>query len=124
MFNCSDLNDMEFGRELIQCIHALASFRLNNREIALLSAIVLMDSSDTQQDFVNKVRECLYTEFATRFDELPLTLYNRLWSLVTRLRELSRRHIICLNRFQRTVPEHVSQDLPPLYKELFSYDTI
>jgi hypothetical protein len=124
LFNCSDPNDMEFGRELIQCIHSLAAFRLNNREIALLSAIVLMDSSDSQQDFVIKVREHLYAEFASRFEETPLALYNRLWNLVNRLRGLSRRHIVCLSNFERSVPEHVVQELPPLYKELFSYDAV
>jgi hypothetical protein len=124
LFNCSDSNDMEFGRELIQCIHALSTFRLNNREIALLSAIVLMDSSDSQQDFVLKVREYLYAEFALRFEEGPLLLFNRLWTLITRLRELSRRHVMCLSRFQRTVTKDATQELPPLYKELFSYDAV
>ncbi|KAI6182358.1 putative nuclear hormone receptor HR3 [Aphelenchoides bicaudatus] len=119
-FSCADLEDMEFGRELIQCIHLLASFHLNNTEIALLSAIVLMNSSETQKDFVLKTQQCLYTEFSARFEESPQALLNRLLSLVGRLNELSRRHILCLNRFQSG--GHHQVDLPPLYKELFSYD--
>lgn len=120
LFNCSDPEDMEFGRELIHCLHSLASFRLNNTEIALLSAIVLMTSSDSQKDFVLKIQQCLYTEFSARFEETPQALLNRLLSLVSGLNELSRRHILCLNRFQNAGRNQV--ELPPLYKELFSYE--
>jgi hypothetical protein len=119
-FNCADPEDMDFGRELIQCLHLLASFRLNSTEIALLSAIVLMNSSESQKDFVLKTQQCLYTEFSGRFEESPQLLLNRLLNLVERLNDLSRRHILCLNRFQNNGRNPV--DLPPLYKELFSYD--
>ena len=123
-FRCEDARDQQFGSELIACLRTLADFQLSSAEVSLLSAIVLMDSSDTQQDFVTKVRETLYAEFAARFDEPPLQLFGRLWQQVTRLRDLSRQHIICLTRFQHTVSAPVCKHLPPLYKELFSHESV
>ncbi|KAI6232949.1 putative nuclear hormone receptor HR3 [Aphelenchoides fujianensis] len=119
-FNCHDATDQKFGQELLHCIETLATFRLNSAEVALLSAIVLM--GDTQQEFVEKMREALYSEFAARFEEGPFPLFKRLWDQVIRLRDVGKQHLVALTRFQHTVPEELAQELPPLYVECFSHE--
>ncbi|KAI6208119.1 putative nuclear hormone receptor HR3 [Aphelenchoides besseyi] len=120
-FSCNDSMDHDFGFNMIGCIEALTAFQLTIREVALLSALVLM--GDTQPEFSDKMREAILSEFAARSEEGPISIYKRLWEQVPRLRDLARQHLVVLTRFQHTVSEPLlAQNLPPLYKELFSHE--
>lgn len=81
--SCEDTEDRAFAQECVNCMHALASFRLTNDEIAMLSLFVLMGStedvhlikieSDTKQSvrlhvrqYVDRVSQCLSSLLASR----------------------------------------------------------
>uniref|UniRef100_A0A915EK04 Nuclear hormone receptor HR3 n=1 Tax=Ditylenchus dipsaci TaxID=166011 RepID=A0A915EK04_9BILA len=120
LISCQDPREASFAREVITCLHMIASFQLSTTETALLSAFVLLETSDVEQLFVNQLKNCLAAQLSPRFGDADDVLH-RLLGVLPRLRDLSRIHVVCLARFKQSVSDTASAlELPPLYSELFS----
>lgn len=119
LFQCQDQSETAFAREVISCLHILASFRLATTETALFSAFVLLETSDSEHLFVNQLKNCLAAQLSPRFNDADDVLH-RLLGILPRLRDLSRLHVACLARFRHSVSDASTIELPPLYSELFS----
>ncbi|KAI1722415.1 zinc finger, c4 type (two domains) domain-containing protein [Ditylenchus destructor] len=120
LFCCQDPSEASFGREVINCLHLLALFRLTPTETALFSAYVLLESSDVEQLFVAQLKNCLVAQLAPRCPDVD-DLMHRLLGVLPRLRDLSRVHVACLARFRHSFAgSSPPVKLPALYSELFS----
>lgn len=81
--SCEDIEDRAFAQECINCMHALASYRLSISELAILSSFVLVGSTedvhlikietDTKQNvrlhvrqFLDRLTHCLSSLLSKR----------------------------------------------------------
>uniref|UniRef100_A0A0N5C4L9 Nuclear hormone receptor HR3 n=1 Tax=Strongyloides papillosus TaxID=174720 RepID=A0A0N5C4L9_STREA len=121
IFTCTNPSELKFIQDLHSVIHQLATFGLNTSELALFSAWVLLENTHKEHLYVERIRSTLAGMLAPRFGGDGMSTVDRLIGILPQLRNLAHNHIVLLNNFRNNYPEANNQ-LPALYKELFSVD--
>lgn len=117
---CKDEYDAQFLKQMIHSLNSLASLNLNDTEMALIDAVVLISGSDGENErrFVRQLRNCLAAQLS-RFSG-PEDVMQRVFAILDQLKQLDHLHKDCLKRFKSSLPNPASLGLPELYSELFS----
>ncbi|XP_076880012.1 nuclear receptor ROR-alpha B [Brachyhypopomus gauderio] len=106
---------------------SLTSLRLNEEEIGLFSAYVLMTSDRSWLQEKSRVEKLqrrikLALQSLLQKNQRDEEIFTKLVCKVSVVRDLCGRHMETLTSFQALHPDTVISRLPPLYKELFSSD--
>uniref|UniRef100_A0A0N4Z722 Nuclear hormone receptor HR3 n=1 Tax=Parastrongyloides trichosuri TaxID=131310 RepID=A0A0N4Z722_PARTI len=121
IFTCTNPSELKFIQDLHASIHQLATFGLSTTELALFSAWVLLENTHKEHLYVERVRSALAALLAPRFGGDGMSTVDRLGQILPSLRNLAHNHMVLLQNFRTNYPEANNQ-LPALYKELFSVD--
>uniref|UniRef100_A0AAR2KK00 RAR-related orphan receptor C n=1 Tax=Pygocentrus nattereri TaxID=42514 RepID=A0AAR2KK00_PYGNA len=117
----------DFIAAVFDFAHSLCALRLTEQQVALFSALVLINADRPcleERDRVLRVRKDveLALSHILHRDNLD-SLLNKLYQKVSMLKSLCALHIEKLRWFRQLYPLTVHSLFPPLYKELFGSDT-
>ncbi|KAL7887398.1 hypothetical protein AOLI_G00051190 [Acnodon oligacanthus] len=117
----------DFIAAVFDFAHSLCTLRLTEQQVALFSALVLINADRPcleERDRVLRVRkdvELALSHILHRDNQD--SLLNKLYQKVSMLKSLCTLHIEKLRWFRQLYPLTVHSLFPPLYKELFGSDT-
>lgn len=118
MFDCSDAEDRQFAHGVISGIRALAEMQLTTTEIALTSALALLQNAPQSHMHLQQIKNSLIWQLSLRNHAEAENDYGRLVSdILPFFDSLAQQHVECLSRFRSLNP--MVLQLPELYKELF-----
>ncbi|KAK0425899.1 hypothetical protein QR680_009447 [Steinernema hermaphroditum] len=101
------------------CVAAVAQRRLGHNAVALLSAIVLLDSTDLSLPYSHRAFEQLNVALQFELGPNADVLYADIVDLRMQMHKISRLHADALLRMKHAEPGF-EDALPPLYRELFA----
>ncbi|XP_011308051.1 probable nuclear hormone receptor HR3 isoform X2 [Fopius arisanus] len=131
-FYTTDTAEMKLVSCVFELARSIAELKLTESELALYSAVVLLNPERTGlkdvQD-ITKLSQAVIMALRYELDRnhvLPIkgdvTVCDALLAKIPQLKEVSLLHMDALIKFKRSQPPHII-DFPPLHKELFSVDS-
>ena len=125
VFDAFNEEETHLRDSIFELVKILLSFNLNESEIALYSALILIrpdrpglkELVDIQKLY-EKILASLKAEIIKTHADNQDVL-NKLMQIAWTLRNLSAQHIVLLNKFKLSAPDI---EFPPLHKELFSVE--
>ncbi|VDI83019.1 nuclear receptor subfamily 1 group F member 4 [Mytilus galloprovincialis] len=125
VFDAFNDEETHLRDSIFELVKTLLAFNLNESEIALYSALILIrpdrpglkELVDIQKLY-EKILSSLKGEIVKTHADNQDVL-NKLMQIAWTLRNLSAQHIVLLNKFKMSAPD---MEFPPLHKELFSVE--